>query len=110
MSYNSRTLVPSTASLDIHTKFVYNLPMTTTINLSLPFQLLKQIDREARAELRTRSEFFREAARAYLLRERNWKTLQRQASARAKALDIRTEGDVLRVIADFRKSRSKSKK
>jgi len=36
------------------------------INISLPEGLLKEIDKRARRERRTRSEFFREAARRYL--------------------------------------------
>lgn len=36
------------------------------INISLPEELLKEVDRVARKERRTRSEFFREAARRYL--------------------------------------------
>ena len=45
---------------------------STTINLSLPSELLKMIDQEAKAEYRTRSEMIREAARAYLVREGQW--------------------------------------
>lgn len=36
------------------------------INISLPEELLKEIDREARKEGRTRSEFLREIARRYI--------------------------------------------
>lgn len=36
------------------------------INISLPEELLREVDQVARRERRTRSEFFREAARRYL--------------------------------------------
>ena len=36
------------------------------INISLPEPLLKQIDKSARLEARTRSDFLRQAARSYL--------------------------------------------
>lgn len=39
---------------------------TKVINISLPQELLAEIDRLARKEGRTRSELFREAARRYL--------------------------------------------
>lgn len=77
---------------------------TATINLSLPQGLLKQIDEEAKAELRTRSELLREAARAYLVREQKWRTLQGYVQQRAKASGIRTERDLLNAIAAVRKS------
>ncbi len=77
---------------------------SATINLSLPAPLLKLIDQEARAELRTRSELIREAARTYLAREQKWKGLQRYAGQRARASGIRTEEDVMRAIASTRRS------
>ncbi len=79
-----------------------------TINLSLPADLLKLIDREAKSELRTRSELIREAARAYIVRETKWKSLQRYAGQRAKATGIRNEEDVLKLIADVRRSKRNS--
>ena len=77
---------------------------STTINLSLPIPLLRLVDQEAKAELRTRSELLREAARVYLAREERWKGLQRYAGRRAKAMGIRTENDVLRMIDSVRRS------
>ena len=77
--------------------------MTTTINLSLPTELLKRIDREAKFELRSRSELLREAARAYLVREKKWKDLCRYGESRAKALGIRTQEDVQKLINEYRR-------
>jgi metal-responsive CopG/Arc/MetJ family transcriptional regulator len=76
---------------------------SATINLSLPAPLLRLIDEEAKAELRTRSELIREATRMYLAREQRWKSLQRYASQRARASGVRTEQDVLRVIGSLRR-------
>ena len=84
--------------------------MTITINLSLPSEFLKMIDRQAKSERRTRSEYLREAARERLVREQKWKSLQRYGAARAKAMGIRTEEDILRLIAEVRKSGSASKR
>ena len=75
------------------------------VNLSLPAALLRRIDQEARAELRTRSELLREAARSYLEREHRWKALEQYAGRRARVSGIRTESDVLRAIAAARKTR-----
>lgn len=75
-----------------------------TINLSLPSGLLKLVDQEAKAELRSRSELLREAARAYLAREQKWKTLQNYGKKRARTLGIRTEADISRLVALVRRS------
>lgn len=77
--------------------------MTITINLSVPSDLLKDIDRQAKSEHRTRSEFFRDAAREHILREQKWKSLQRYGASQARKMGIRTEEDVVRVIHEFRK-------
>lgn len=82
---------------------------SATINLSLPNELLRLIDREAKAEFRTRSELIREAARTYLSREQRWEALQRYAGQRARASGIRTEADVMQAIASTRQSIRASK-
>jgi CopG family transcriptional regulator / antitoxin EndoAI len=43
-----------------------------TVNISFQDTLLRDIDRVARGETRTRSEFLREAARAYIQRKERW--------------------------------------
>lgn len=45
---------------------------TVTVNIAFQDGLLKDIDRVARSEARSRSEFMREAARAYLQRRKRW--------------------------------------
>jgi CopG family transcriptional regulator / antitoxin EndoAI len=48
---------------------------TVTVNIAFQDGLLKDIDRVARSEARSRSEFLREAARAYLQRRERWSDL-----------------------------------
>lgn len=43
-----------------------------TVNISFQDRLLEEIDAEARRESRSRSELIREAARAYVRRQRRW--------------------------------------
>ena len=45
---------------------------TRTVNISFRADLLKAIDKVARAESRTRSELVREAARMYVERKQRW--------------------------------------
>jgi len=45
---------------------------TSTVNIAFQKELLREIDQVAKAESRSRSEFLREAARAYIQRKRRW--------------------------------------
>jgi len=49
--------------------------MNVTVNLSLQDTLLKQLDKIAKSESRSRSELIREAARMYVERKRRWKEI-----------------------------------
>jgi len=73
------------------------------INISLPAELLEEIGNAAHAERRTRSEFFREAARSYM-DSRRWRAL-REAGAAAAARTGTTAADVGAVVAADRRGR-----
>lgn len=83
--------------------------MTITINLSMPSDLLKLVDKQAKSEHRTRSDFFRDAVREHILREEKWKSLQRYGAAQAKKMGIRTEEDAVRVVRELRREQRTSK-
>ena len=48
---------------------------TTTVNIAFQESLLREIDRVAQSESRSRSELLREAARAYIERKQRWADL-----------------------------------
>lgn len=76
---------------------------TKIINISLPERLLKDADKAAQDESRSRSELFREALRNYLLR-RELDAGYAYGERKAKELNIKP-GDVNDVIADYRAGR-----
>ena len=73
------------------------------LSLSLPPELLREAERVAKKEGRTKSELFREALRRYVL-ERRWTELRQYGAKRARKLGIKG-ADVERVIEDYRKGR-----
>ena len=75
---------------------------TQIINISLPKELLEEIDKRAQQESRSRSELLREAARVYLRRISSWDEIYKLGRKTAKKFGIKTEEDVYRVIQDFR--------
>lgn len=76
-----------------------------TMTISLPPQLVKEVDRKARDEGRSRSELVREAVRQYLARQERWERIFAYGEKAAKKAGI-TEADVARKVKERRRARS----
>ncbi len=74
------------------------------VNITLPTQLLEQIDEAAREEHRSRSEFIRELARRHLAKSA-WERYKPLVAERARQLGIETEADIERLIDEYRAER-----
>ena len=77
----------------------------TTVNISFQDPLLRDIDRVARKESRSRSEFLREAARVYIQRKKRWANVFTMGQQIAKSKNLTPE-DVSREIKTYRKSKA----
>lgn len=79
---------------------------TAVIPISLPKELARAIDREAKTRSMTRSEFIRDLVRRQLafssLRE-----LQSEAARRASKAGMRTQEDVVRAVRELRSGKLK---
>ncbi|MCI0586961.1 MAG: ribbon-helix-helix protein, CopG family [Planctomycetes bacterium] len=76
---------------------------TEIVSLSFPPTLLRQIERRAKKEGRTKSALFREAVRRYLL-ESEVRELARYGARRARRLGLR-RSDIQRLIEEYRRGR-----
>jgi len=76
-----------------------------TVNISFQDSLLRDIDRVARSEARSRSEFLREAARAYIQRRKRWSEIFALGRQIAREKGLKPE-DVAREIQAYRKSKA----
>jgi metal-responsive CopG/Arc/MetJ family transcriptional regulator len=78
----------------------------STVNISFSDKLLKEIDKVAQEESRSRSELLREAARSYIERKRRWARIfdagAQTGRANALAPDV-----VDREIAAYRREKRK---
>jgi CopG family transcriptional regulator/antitoxin EndoAI len=81
---------------------------TKAIEVSLPAELLRETERAAREETRSRSEVIREALRQYLV-SRRWRRLRRWGSDTAERLGLRSESDLRRLLEKHRAGRPKSR-
>lgn len=77
----------------------------TTVNISFQDTFLREMDRVARAEARSRSEFLREAARAYIQRKGRWTEIFAAGRKIAKEKRV-TAADVSSEISAYRKSKA----
>jgi predicted DNA-binding protein len=77
-----------------------------TITLSFPPDLLKKLERLAKRENETKSEFVRESIK-HRIEELELKYLQRQLAQQGAKMGINTEADVDRVIHEYHKEESK---
>jgi CopG family transcriptional regulator/antitoxin EndoAI len=75
---------------------------TKVVTVSLPPSLLKDTERLAKEERRTRSELFREALREYIA-TRRWRRTRRWGEAAARRTGVRDEADVERIVEDYRR-------
>ena len=76
---------------------------TRARSLSLPSDLVREAERLAKLEGRTKTEVLREALRRYS-QERRWRGLQRYGVSRARKLGLKPT-DVDRSIQEFRRGR-----
>ena len=77
-----------------------------TVNISFNTEILKQIDKLAKSEARTRSELIREAARVYIEQKKKWESI----FAYGESLSLKygfTEEDVITEINNYRKEQKK---
>lgn len=83
---------------------MYNIESMDTqiINISLPSDLLKSTDRLAKKELRSRSEFIREALRAYVRELSAWEEIFEYGRKQAKKLGVKPK-DIPRLIDEYRR-------
>lgn len=78
------------------------------ISITLPPKLLREAERLAKKEGRTRSELFREALRRYLA-EQSLRDLQRYGAQQARKLGISSDEDILRLIEEYREVQRQKK-
>ena len=79
------------------------MPPTRVRSLSLPTDLVREAERLAKQEGRTKTEVLREALRRYA-EEKRWRRLTRYGAGRARKAGM-TESDVERAVQEFRRGR-----
>ncbi len=76
---------------------------TKVLTLSLPPEMLKEVESLVKEEKRTKSELFREALRKYI-NDRNWQQIRQWGMKTARDLDISTEEEVNELVRKYRRT------
>jgi len=74
--------------------------------MSLPFDIYIQMDEIAKEKGVSKSQLLKESLRQYIATENRWRQIRRWGEEAAQKLGIKDEGDVERIIHEFRKERS----
>ena len=74
------------------------------ITVTIPNEIATQLNELQKSEMKNCSSIVTEALRQYI-EWKMFKGLQKEAAAVARAMGIRTEEDVVKLIHDFRKSK-----
>lgn len=75
---------------------------TKIVNMSLPADLYRLVNKLAKQKKATRSEILRESLAQYVASEQRWKQIRKWGEESAKRLGIRNEEDVDRMIHELR--------
>jgi CopG family transcriptional regulator/antitoxin EndoAI len=78
---------------------------TKVMTLSLPPEMVKEVERIIKKEKRTKSELFREALRKYI-DDKQWLKIRQWGLKSSQELNISTEEDVDRLIHQHRKAKN----
>ena len=79
--------------------------LTKLISISIMPDFLREVEKVAKEENRTKSELIREALRRYI-EDREWEKLTRYARIKSAENGIKTEEDIQRVVDEFRGEQS----
>lgn len=78
---------------------------TKIMTLSLPPEMVKEVERITKEEHRTKSELFREALRKYI-NDKRWLQIRQWGLKASQKLGVSTEEDVDKFIHQYRKEKN----
>ena len=88
------------ASIDKYIQIIYNFCMSTkTFNLSLPLELVKELDKRAKKDYSNRSEYIRRAVVNQMRTEEALEKLLDRTNKKGSNLGIKSEQQVYKIIA-----------
>ena len=73
------------------------------LNISLPSELYRAVERLATGQAKAKGEFVREALRQYVASEERWKRIRGWGRESGKSLRVQNQSDVAGVVEEYRK-------
>jgi metal-responsive CopG/Arc/MetJ family transcriptional regulator len=76
------------------------------LNISLPSELYREVEKLAKEQAKAKGEFVREVLRQYIETDRRWKQIREWGEESAKRYEIKGERGVEDIIEQYRKEQS----
>jgi metal-responsive CopG/Arc/MetJ family transcriptional regulator len=73
------------------------------LNISLPPELYKEVERLAKEQTKAKGEFAREVLRQYVETDKRWKQIRQWGEESARTLKIKSERELEEIIEQYRK-------
>ena len=78
---------------------------TKVLTLSLPPEMVREVETITKEEKRTKSEFFREALRKYI-NDKRWLQIRHWGMKTSKDIGVSTEEDIDKLIHRYRRAKN----
>jgi metal-responsive CopG/Arc/MetJ family transcriptional regulator len=76
------------------------------LNISLPPELYKEVEKLSKEQAKAKGEFVREVIRQYVAADRRWKQIRLWGGESAQRLEIKDQGDVESIIEQYRREQA----
>jgi len=86
--------------------FMGNITKRKILNISLPPELYREVEKLSREQAKAKGEFVREVIRQYIATDKRWKLIRKWGEDSARRLRVKDQRDVEGIIEQYRKEQS----
>jgi len=83
-----------------------NITKRKILNISLPPELYREVEKLSREQAKAKGEFVREVIRQYIATDKRWKLIRKWGEDSARRLRVKDQRDVEGIIEQYRKEQS----
>lgn len=83
-----------------------NITKRKILNISLPPELYREVEKLSREQAKAKGEFVREVIRQYIATDKRWKQIRKWGEESARKIKVKDQRDVEGIIDQYRKEQS----
>ena len=85
--------------------FMENITKRKILNISLPPELYREVEKLSREQAKAKGEFVREVIRQYVATDKRWKKIRKWGEESARKIIVKNQRDVEEIIEQYRKEK-----